>query len=227
MNSALVLSAYFAMLLSPCFVAQWGDLLSFRWMRALARRRRTHRAESFLVSFREERYVMAVALEASFAAANSDFAEAPEPFLLPKRSIAMDTPAFLEARQRVAARLTQLAVAQKLRAAAQASEKIVAIPPDIIAPTVAALSAHVRPRKPVPVPVYQPTELAVAAASEVFAGDATPLPEIAVVSQVAEIVFVEAASVPIQSPQRAHHGIEAVPSRQRKDESSGSLEVAA
>ncbi len=148
MDSALVLLAYFAMLLSPCVVAQWGDLLSFTWIVALARRRRTHRAESFLVSFRHERYAMAVALEASFVSANSDFFAAPQPFLVHTRPEHIETPAFIEGRQRVAARLAQLAVAQKLLHDAEGPKKVVAIPPDVeVVAETASIGVHIRPVK--------------------------------------------------------------------------------
>ena len=146
MNSALVLFAYFAMLLSPCFVAQWGDLLSFRWISALARRRRTHAAESFLVSFREERYAMALALEASFAAASNEFEAAPRPFLVQTRIVPINDAAFVQARQRVAARVAQLAVAQKLRNESETPKKVVALPGDVPVPA-SSVGVHIRPRK--------------------------------------------------------------------------------
>lgn len=174
MNPAFVLCAYFAMVVSPCIVAQWGDLLNPRWIFALARRRRTHRQESFLASFRHERYAMAVALEAAFATA--EYIEAPRPFLVPKRVQPVETPAFLEARQRVAARLAQMAVAQKLRDAAAAEEKIVTIPADVpVAEVPAVLAAaaelelaglHLRPRKP---QASAPTRLVPAIAAQTSA----------------------------------------------------------
>ena len=123
MNSAFVLSAYFAMVLSPCFVATYGDLLSFRWMVLLAQRRRAHRAERFAVSFHHARYSMAMIREAAFVAMGEELLEAPQPFLVAKHVIPMDSPAFVEARQRIAARIAQIAVAQKLRNAAAAEEK--------------------------------------------------------------------------------------------------------
>ena len=151
MNSAFLLCAYFAMVVSPCVVAQWGDLLSIRWIFGLARRRRTHAAESFLASFRHERYVMAVAAEAAFHAVSEELLAAPQPFVIQNRAVVMDSQSFLEARQRVAARLAQLLVAQKLRDAA-AEERVVEFSADVDAPAAAGqqspLGLHIRPRKP-------------------------------------------------------------------------------
>ena len=217
MNSAFVLFAYFAMLLSPCIVAQWGDLLSVRWIGALARRRRNHRSESFLVSFRQERYAMAVALEASFAAGYAEEFAAPKPFLVRKYAAVPETEAFLEARQRVAARVAQLAVAQKLRNDA-APPKVVALPPDV--PATAA--THIRPRKAVPA-FYEPAEREAAYGSPVWTYQA-PMEAAAAAlfreqdkPQVHE--FVEVAEAPV-SPRIG-------PMLVRKPGDSGALEVAA
>ncbi len=166
MNSAFVLSAYFAMVFSPCFVAQWGDLLTYKWVFALATRRRTHRAEGLLTSFRQVRYAMAVAAEAAFAARGMDEAFAPAPFVVLKYSMPVDSPAFLEAKQRVATKLAQLAVAQKLRheaemeAAAEAAKAAgMPVPArEMRVPVPAAVSqsgTHIRPRRP-DVGVYEP-----------------------------------------------------------------------
>ena len=227
MNSAFVLCAYFAMVLSPCIVAQWGDLLNVRWMLALARRRRTHWHESFRVSFRHERYAMAVAVEASFASANSDFFAAPKPFLVPKPFVPVETPAFVEARQRVAARLAQLAVAQKLRSES-APQKVVAIPADVPADALAAFAdaaaasqgTHLRPRKPQAVAVRE-SVFETAPAMTAYAPAALVFRE-AALRESAEVVS-------IAPPRNASSGSDPQPPNPplRKPGESDALEIAA
>ena len=145
MNSAFVLCVYFATVLSPCIVAQCGDLLNLRWMLALARRRRTHRDESFFTSFQHERSVLAAALEAHVASFASETFALPKPFLIakPKPVVAVGTPAFLKTRQRIATRVAQLAVAQKLRTEnADASQEIVAVRAEAPAETLADVTVQ-------------------------------------------------------------------------------------
>jgi hypothetical protein len=133
MNSAFLLAAYFTMLLSPCILSEWGDLLNLRWLPALLRRRRTHPQETLLESFRVERYAMAVAAEAAFLSGAEEIFAAPKPFLVQRKRVApVETPGFLAARQRVAARVAQLVVAQKLRDAAAAEDAAVETQPTVI-----------------------------------------------------------------------------------------------
>ncbi len=210
MPSSLVLSAYFAMLLSPCLATQWGDLLSVRWIFAFARRRRTHSAERLVLSFRAARFSAAVARETAYAIADNELLAAPRPFAVAQRATPVETAAFIEARQRVAARLGQLAVVQKLRAAAESVEAPKSAP-SLAAPVVAPAAKHIRPRKPVPEVRYEPAVRQPAFASVQTPDTVSPEEAPQLLPNIAEVAAgpwsLPAASEAAASPPRYHrHG---------------------
>lgn len=157
MHTALVISAYLAMIFVPCACAQWGDVLTAEWWHYKLENRRASRRRSsvpalavdpLLASVRAQRVAIEIETLAAGAFAEpvvrmprlaaSSARKMPQP--------AMDSASFQRASARVAARLNTLSEAYR-RAHAPEPPQTASPRPSVAAapPPAIAARAHTRP----------------------------------------------------------------------------------